>query len=959
MFTIYKASAGSGKTSRLVVEYLALCLPDPNKFRHILAVTFTNNATAEMKSRIVNTLSHFAFNSGFDTDKSVCHIYNQIVKKIEEKIPIDEPLSYIKNQAKLLLEKILYEYDRFSICTIDTLFQRIVRAFALEFGLSAQFRLEISMDEFFRETISILLHRLSKDNKHLTRSVLDLVENNMFEKGKWKIENDIIQLLKLSMDEEVSTPLKKLQQSENKNFDHAKKIINSELSLLKARIQSFTTKNDKMSEGYKIMEERVKELAFFGKNLYKLALLFDLRMIMEEIKSLNNLFFLSETNVKICEKLCDDDVPFIYEKIGNQYSYFFIDEFQDTSKLQWQNLIPLIKNALSEANKFNEHGEVFLFGDVKQAIYRFRNGDANILQQLSNIKGYRDAVLPYAIQNNDYRVEWLDANYRSSKNVVEFNNDFFSYLTSKNGMFTEAQPFYEDVMQKVKPAAEKGMVGIYLQEKEDGREFKEFLLEPLLEITLDALRRGYTFKDMAVLVTGNDTASKIGGFLISNHLPVISTQSLQLSVSPEVKVVFATLQYLLSEEDQLAKLEIVQYLSKRNNLLVEDQVQYVKNDEAFQHFLSSLNINIERNKLRSISLLTLLHEIIGIYALSISNPFLVRLLDECEAFLTKRNGTILLFVEWWNESGYKLALSTPPGMDAITVSTIHRSKGLEYPLVIFPFNNFGTKRTKADLFVQDNVTGLEYDLVTLSSDVPQRYQSSYVEESNKTAIDHINLMYVAHTRAEKELHIIGSKKGIYSKYLAINGELNGEWRVENREWVLGEKRVENEGMKIEKTENNSLLMCNLTSLKHLNTNCANIVDQSKKSKQQLRGIFIHQFLSALSTFPQNEKEIELLVENVDESYRNDLGNIFRKILNDNFLLPFFTRNLIVLNESSILFPDGNQLRPDRVVFVDGIVVVIDYKTGEPCVSHQEQINRYCDAISKMGYERVEGYVLYI
>ena len=193
MFTLYKASAGSGKTSRLVVEYLSLCLPQPEKFSHVLAITFTNNATAEMKSRIVDTLSHFAFNTEI-ADKFL-HSYNQIAANIANHLPEEEKFPYLKKQSKILLQKILYEYDRFSISTIDSFFQRIVRAFALEFGLHTQFNLEIDLEDFFQETVAVLINRISKNNAQLTERVLDLVDNLMLEKGKWKMEREILKLL--------------------------------------------------------------------------------------------------------------------------------------------------------------------------------------------------------------------------------------------------------------------------------------------------------------------------------------------------------------------------------------------------------------------------------------------------------------------------------------------------------------------------------------------------------------------------------------------------------------------------------------------------------------------------------------------------------------------------------------------------------------------------------------------
>ena len=962
MFTVYKASAGSGKTSRLVVEYLSLCLPQPEKFKNVLAITFTNNATAEMKSRIVSTLSELAFDNDISTNSKNNHTYKQIVEKIVNHLPENEQEKYIKNQSKILLEKILYEYDKFSISTIDAFFQRILRAFALEFELHTQFNLEIEEEDFFKETVAVLIQRISNNNQELTQRVLDLVENMMLEKGKWKIEHEIIKLLKISMKEEVYLPLKKLQQSENNNFEKAKKIIKKEISIRRNQLKKFLTKEDKKTEEYLILNEQLIEYEFFGKNLFQLGLLFDIKLIMDEIKAQDNLFYISETNAKIHEKLGNEDVPFIYEKIGNRYSYFFIDEFQDTSQLQWNNLIPLIKNALSGNNRFHEQGEVFLFGDVKQAIYRFRNGDADILQQLSNIEGYRTKVLPYSQENSDYKVKLLDTNYRSSKKVVEFNNAFFDFLTDVGAPFYEVKDYYEDVKQKLKLTAEEGDVTICFQEEEDTRKFAEFMLDPLLETVTDALQRGYSCKDIAVLVSGNDLAGKIATFLVANHLPVISAESLQLSASQEINVIIATLQYLISETDKLPKLEIVHYLAQKNNLEIETCLPYLQNETTFQQFLKECNISLNRKKLTALPLFTLVDQLFHIFSFSLYNPFLMKFLDEVEGFISKRNGSISLFLEWWEEKGSEVSLSTPQGVDAITVSTIHKSKGLEYPIVILPYSRYSNFKTRPDIFVQDEVTGLEYDWVTLSKEgTPARYLPQFEEESRKTLIDQLNKLYVAHTRARTELHIITEKvkpkgAGNYSKFLAEFCER----RKEITNYELRVKRVTSYELQVTHTAYLKPLTSNLLPhTSHLTPHTSSSHPLITSSSYQKRGIYIHNFLSELKIFPQNEKEITLTLQNVEEKYREDLENIFYKILNDKTLQSYFAPDVKVMNEPSILFPNGNLLRPDRVVFLEDKVVVIDYKTGEPNVSHKEQIDQYCEAIRTMGYENVEGRILYL
>ncbi|MDR0205852.1 MAG: UvrD-helicase domain-containing protein [Bacteroidales bacterium] len=958
MFNIYKSSAGSGKTSRLVVEYLSLCLPHPEKFKHILAITFTNNATAEMKSRIVNMLSLLTFESEITECSPVYHTYNQIVANIATQLPEDEQFVYIKNQSKILLENILYGYDKFSISTIDAFFQRLLRAFALEFGLNSQFNLEIELDDFHRETTKVLLQRVSKNNIELTQRMLELVENNMLEKGKWKVEKEIIGLLEKCMKEEVYFPLKKLQESENNNFDYAKKIIIQEKKRIRGELKTFTTAAEKKSDTCRLFKEQLKEMEFFGKNLFQLALLFDLKSIMDEIKAEENRFFISETNAKISEKLEEDDVPFIYEKIGNQYSYFFIDEFQDTSKLQWKNMLPLLRDALTGTNKFSEQGKVFLFGDVKQAIYRFRNGDTDILQQLTNLGGYQKTVLQYAQQDKDYSVKLLDTNYRSSKKVVEFNNAFFSYLTSENAPFSEAKDYYTDVIQKMKPTSPEGNVSVRFQEENDLRKFEEYLLEPVLETIYALLHKGYSYRDIAILVSSNKLASKIGSFLIANNIAIISADSLHLSASSEINLLIAALQYIISQEDKLSKLFIVQYFTEQNNLLLEEYLQYVQNEETFQQFLTLYNIKINRKKLLSLSLFTLMNELIQIFSFSLLNPFLMRFLDETEGFSSKRIGIITLFLEWWEEEGHKITLSSPQGIDAVTVSTIHKSKGMEYPAVILPLGRYGNRKTVPDIFIQDTVTGLEYDFVTLTdTHTPARFQQLNDEESKKTKIDNLNKLYVAHTRAREELHIITEKpegRGVnYSKFLAEFCERNEEWDAS----TLPSNQVEKGELRKEICELGISVLNNNQKPARLNNVFS--ITMEETTIAQHRGIYLHNYLSSLTSYQQNEEEIESVLLSVEETYRETLRQIFHKILNDEVLRPCFAPGVKVLNETSILFPNGNLLRPDRVVFLEDKVVVIDYKTGEPHISHKEQIDEYCVAVRDMGYRNVRGVLLYV
>jgi ATP-dependent exoDNAse (exonuclease V) beta subunit len=393
---------------------------------------------------------------------------------------------------------------------------------------------------------------------------------------------------------------------------------------------------------------------------------------------------------------------------------------------------------------------------------------------------------------------------------------------------------------------------------------------------------------------------------------------------------------------------------------LETHLHYTQTEELFQQCLTNFDIEIDRSKLNSLPLFTLINEIFRIYSFSVNNPFLLRLLDEAENFITRRSVNVSNFLTWWEEKGKTTTLSTPQGFDAVTVSTIHKVKGLEYPIVIFPFSRYHYWLTNDNMLLHDteHVSGLEYDWVTLTKDkTPRRYQYKYEEESRKTYTDKLNLLYVAHTRASRELHIITEKEeargGNYSKFLAGFVERMGEKEKGEKE---KRKKEEMEVMPRKLDDKNRSQLS--TPLSHIPILPTPFTSSPFSSPVQY-GIFIHDFLASLPSFPQNDEEIRRVVQNVEETYRENLVAIFHKILNDKEIAPYFAPHMKVLNETSILFPDGNLVRPDRVVFLEDKVVVIDYKTGDPHVSHKEQIDQYCEAIRKMGNKNVHGHILYI
>lgn len=1026
MFTVYTASAGSGKTSRLVVEYLSLALPVPKKFKHILAITFTNNATAEMKNRIIEALRSFAFQNYDQFPGSLKATYLAIQKNLDTphlEIPFE---LYIKRQASQLLQEILYDFDNFAISTIDSFFQRILRAFSFELGLNMNYNLEIQLDDLYEQTIDLLLNKLSIDNKELSKRVLGLIESKIENTGRWKIERELTTLLQNIFNEESFEAIKVLSQESHEKFDHAAVKVNIlkkkaqkerddavEVYLEFVKSQQIDEKFfEKLISDFEVLNENTLHeqlekkfkkgvpseiesqlyqlqnliadiitthdnyvmVNFFGKNISQLALLIDIKGVIDEIKEHDNLFYLSETNGTIFDQVKDEEAPYIYEKLGNKYSYFFLDEFQDTSKMQWENILPLIKNSLSGFNDFKEKGKTYIFGDVKQAIYRFRNGDSSLLYHLSEIESYKKLVNPYAVEGVDFNKENLGTNYRSSRAIVDFNNRFYAFLKEQSD-FPELGPYYKDVVQKIDDSKPNGLVSIRFKNDADANNPAEYLLNETLRTIIEITGEGIPYGDIAVLVSANNLGSAMGEYLSQNNIPVISSDSLLLSSSQEVMVIISTLYYLINPKNKIARMIMGHYLIRSHPDLQGQLFQSLENDDYFHQFLEQFEIRFSNKELMDTPLFTLMNRIISLFKITEKDPFVIMLLDKTDEFLGKSIGSIPLFLDWWDQNKEKLTLTSPTKINAVTITTIHKAKGLAYPIVILPFTQYSYSKTKSYYWIKDEeqITGLPYSWVYLKKgEVPNDYRELNEEERQFSTLDQINKLYVAHTRPKDRLYIItqSKKKGNYAKFLDtfISSSLTHEQADAQRYLYDGTRfytdidyTFDNKSVTSHSQFRDSNLEISQIYVSDFHFDPQYLAFDAHKAwnEEQERGIYVHQFLSDLKRFPENQSEIHELIIETPEKYHIYIQQLLEKLIGDIEYSPYFQNHLNVLNETSIISTDGTILRPDRVVFMEDHVMVIDYKTGAPSEKHQEQIEQYCIKLQEMGYSNVMGKLLYL
>ena len=1074
MFKVYKASAGAGKTTHLVIEYLTLCFREPRNFRHILAITFTNNSTAEMKVRIVNMLYKFAFTPVSDLSGSERLTFNEI--QSATKLSDEQMVS----TANDLLKNILYDYDNFSISTIDSFFQRILRSFAFELGLNMNFNVQVSLEEFYEQTVDTLLNRISADDPELSARVLSLVNEKMSVSGKWNVGKELRGFMSNIYKEESYFPMQRLASVGvdrlNACFDNLKEerivvagkiieladkgnslidgLIPDEFVGKTQGVYGFFTKIKKAVEkvpfempGYKSVkdhkdnffkdscpplhndllscvegiEESVKRLTSIDAVLQtsgKLVLLVDLKSIMDEIKLRDNLFYLGETNTRLLSEIKDDDAPYIYEKLGNKYAFFFIDEFQDTSMFQWENMMPLVRTALSQTVPFkkgggDETGSTILFGDVKQAIYRFRGGEAELLNSLSNINGASNMLYPGApaIRENDFDVTLLDSNYRSSTSVISFNNSFFDYIKTHDTKpeFELAPVYYSDVEQKI-PEKKKGKDG-FVTARFFEDDFDEQMCLQVLDCVNDALVRGYSYKDIAVLVRSNAKASDIACTLQSAMppIPVISKESLLVKASDNVMLIIAALKYVVSSSDNLAKFSILYFLFKNTrlenidwgNLLLKKGNESPFAEAKFKQLLASAGVDFDREKAGNYPLYTIIMKICSAFGLNGGDVFVTSFLDFARAQMPSGDMRISEFLELWDLKSKKLSVKSTQGVNAVTVNTIHSAKGLEYPVLIFPITRPEDKTTKDYIWVEQNLPdtsdgNLELPVLVKTKktkntdELLSDFTADFIKETNLTDLDLLNIIYVSLTRASECMYLlagnIGTKKDdnatdsksakktvkcnniaklLYDFVQSGTLDIKKDETAAERYW-FGNKHFK-PSLSADGTADSDLEDDNLRALSTLDisdfTTDKLIMNVVKKTEEQETGIYVHDFLASLKRFPQNEPEAAEVADSADPKYRERVLKALINILGDESLKPYFAPDVHCINEIPIASQptlSGQSIHiPDRIVFLDGEVKVIDYKTGHDNEEYEKQLTTYCSLLEQMGYENVSYRILFI
>lgn len=1045
-FTVIRASAGSGKTFSLTQEYLRLILSRPGQFRHILAVTFTNKATEEMKSRIIHELYLLS---------SFCKSHQ--LEPLIRATGLDEQT--IRERSGRLLKLILHQYSWFAVNTIDRFFQRIIRNFTRELGIQEGYIIELDTEPVLTEVIDRLLINAGHDRTLL--DWLSVFAESLIERGEnWNLKRSIRRLgNEIFREEFKSLNNESIRQLCNREFmkkyrddlytlqrnneNLLKKIGTRAMSIIRSHgmtVDDFNRKSSgpagyfaKISEGDFIgpseavceailrkekwytqsspIRNKIESLAtgelmpllkeakqFFDdheilqnsasvilKNLYTLGILIDLSELADSWCSENNTFLLPEAPVFLNRIIDGNDTPFIYEKAGCWFHNFMIDEFQDTSVMQWSNFKPLISNSLSQS--FDN----LAVGDIKQSIYRWRNSNWDILESMIGRE-----FLPGIVNEIS-----LSENRRSRENIVHFNNFFFSeaakllqenfnaYLTEKNAPenanIKPITQLYREVEQiPARDDKEGGYVGVWFMENGDDEDYDEKVNNKVADIIHDLLDKGYNLKDIAILTRKNQEAANLADFLIKykvdgrKPLNVISDEALYLDSSVMLNLLIGLLKYIVDPDDR-----------NNNYFLASVSLNYMSgNDdepwvipETGSERRPRLNFPASFLELakgvKATSLTEIVEKIINIFSLDASKGELVYLMafrDLVQEYLRNHSSNLLKFLEFWDEIGSKRSVPAPSGQDAIRILTLHKAKGLEFKVTILPyctweFSSFDRSfiwcKPEQEPFDKLSVLPINYSK-KLSKTI---FAREFYEELHKQMVDNLNLMYVAFTRARDGMYIICKETSNDNP-----GNASALTRlILNRRLETGSCIYESGKLTPQKADPG--ISYNLLTYQPAQNETVTArlkiafqgklvfdPETSKPARPVNDGRILHEVFNLIRKRSDIKMAVSLLhlQGKIASDEQNRFIRFIEQAMNDIQVSTWFSGDWKVMTEAEIIVPGGEIRRPDRVMQSGNQTLLIDYKFGlKTDGRHEEQIREYAELLRNMGSGNVDAYLWYV
>ncbi|PKR79588.1 hypothetical protein CW751_14310 [Brumimicrobium salinarum] len=1037
---VYSASAGSGKTFSLVQNYLKLTLANhvsPKNFSKVLAMTFTNKAAWEMKERVIQALDWLAYplrETAQETKKAKQLLgATMVTTELTEKT--------IQNRAKRVLSEILHHYEDFNILTIDKFSLRLIRTFSRDLDLQEDFEVTLDQNLLLEQVIDELMSKIGQpDEQEVTQLALAYAKSNAEEGDKWNFRGSLVEfskvltnekdqvyiqeLLKKKFDETTYAEIKEELQSIERQHTQKCLSIYEYFQSLNTTAEDYPSKStgiygvleklpsrqirdakppskkikqtldgDNVKENHNVdgqlmemmgalfameseVSERVYTLTKIKTNFYNLALLKHIAKELNEFKEKKNIIGIFEFGQRIAELLKKENAPYIYERLGNRYNHYLLDEFQDTSRLQWVNLIPLVHESI--ANNY----ENLIVGDPKQAIYRFRNGLVEQFVKLPAI--YNPENDQNFAQLSNYFLQMgrkvsLEDNYRSRKNIVDFNNSFFERLL-KN-MPEHFNAYYEDIRQNAK-GDEGGFVNIDFIEKATKDELVEMERAFLLEKVEQCIADGFDPGDICVLTRGRKEGTRYAKDLIEANkgYKIVSSDSLLVSSDASVGLCIDYLNLRRNSGNKTTQVKFATtfYRQKKKDPIIELSQFWKANkvgDFDFESFVRNEFETMETLFFPYENLYGLGESFIDLIGLNeLKNPYLHHLLELFQNYDLKYGPDIRGFIEEWEKKLKNSTIQMPENKEAIKIMTIHKSKGLEFPVVILPRLSWKIKTSNNHHFVK-----AEEDVVLFSklskNDVPSYMSVAYKKEYDQLLLDELNILYVAFTRPSERLYVLTETKqpsrsdGFFSQINQPVALTTAAWEnddlIEKTETSLqvGEELPVEKTQKKGETADHNFYPNDLKDFlwfPELTLQDDEALENEQLEEERQYGSELHLLLSMVKSDDTVETALNHLA--VSGEITSKWIPELRKTATSTYELldkqDFVQNAEQVLDEQGILINERETKRPDKIFVSGKNAWVVDFKTGKPLNKHNTQVLNYCKNLVAMGFEKVEGYLLY-
>lgn len=1068
-FVVYKASAGSGKTFNLVLEYVSLLIENPRNYKHILAMTFTNKATAEMKQRILSELYSI---------------------RIEEETPFFEALcernpklsrEKIRTESKKALEFIIHDYSFFNILTIDSFLQKVMRNLAKELGIGSNYNLIIKDLEIRKEAIERLIESTDKDTS-LYLWYMEAIDKNISEGKNTKIDR---MLLEFSNNLSKETFLRfetELKEIDIAIFKQFKKEGNAVVEKRKNDLKAFSDKfqaimisngltvND-FAYGYsgvaamfmaistkKDLDKSprfIKALndpnAWFTKktqtpssedlcvntlmpllnqaydvyisgidiintwnavlpNIDNIALLKNIATHRDNILKEDYKFLLSNTSKLLSEIIRLDnnsDISFIYEKIGTQLKYIMIDEFQDTSCLNWETLRPLVIDSID-----NTENRSIIVGDVKQSIYRWRNGDWRILNDINKGINYSNGLSSSRIPN----IKTLTTNYRTDGNIIDFNNEVFSdgisqladgienldsdYCSEIKGVFSDSEQQYK------KEVKGKGEVRCRFVEGANISDYDPKIKEVIIEEILYFLDKGYKNNDIAILTRNNKNIGEIANHLTENGFNVVSDYAFSFASSRSLNLIIDCLRYISNNKNTVSLFNIKrsvfgeeksfsQSLSEVNQ--VPEELSWLKNRESLLNkplfelvvfIIKHLDLDKDETEL----------------------SFITSFCDKLQDYTSGNSSDINSFLKYWDEDLLETKISINEDYDGIRISSIHKSKGLEYPIVILPYANWSFTSSE-EIWLDENRLN-DHISPEIRNKIPTLFAASnklenslypevFQEEKMQQYVDNLNILYVALTRPKHGISIIGQlpktsntttnvshflrdhlKNKGYLETKQVGDEVEyfyfklqaEDLNLENKDEKQAKDKNTNNIFKISPEQVPMQSGFKGGEIRYSQTKQARefvkamLEGKENEISPRLKGIILHNIFSNIMVEKDGKKALELSIAKgeISKDDTSYFGDIISKMLSVKEVETWFDGTYKVMNEVDIITKEKDIItsrRPDRLMIgKEKEILIVDYKFASSknnLERYSNQINEYKSLLEAMGFKIVKPYLWFI